>query len=83
MKIAGEDFKGMIETVQFVSEGQQCVTIPITRDMILENEEQFIAVLRSKDSAVHIDQPSAVITILDADCMNINLVLHNYYLQLL
>ena len=70
MKTAGEDFESMIETVQFVSEGQQCVTIRITRDMILENEEQFIAVLRSKDSAVHIiDQPSATITILDADCM--------------
>ena len=68
---AGEDFEGMIETIQFMSEGQQCVNIPITRDMTLENEEQFIAVLRSKDSAVHIDQPSAVITILDADCMKI------------
>ena len=75
MQTAGEDFEGMIETIQFVSEGQECVNIPITRDMTLENEEQFIAVLRSKDSAVHIAQPSAVITILDADCMNINLVL--------
>lgn len=51
------------------------MNIPIIMDMTLENEEQFIAVLRSQDSAVKIDQPSAVITILDADCMKTNLII--------
>ena len=63
----------MIEIIQFESEGQQCVSIPITRDMTLENEEQFIAVLISKDNAVNVDQPSAIITILDADSMHYKL----------
>ena len=44
------------------------MNIPITMDMILENDEQFVAVLRSQDSAVKFSQSSAVITIVDADC---------------
>ena len=52
----------------FEYEGEECVNIPIAMDTILENDEQFIAVLRSQDSAVKLDRSSAVITLLDSNC---------------
>ena len=55
----------------FEYEGEECVNIPITMDTILENDEQFIAVLRSQDSAVKLDRSSAVITFLDSNCRKI------------
>ena len=46
------------------------MNIPITMDMVLEGEEQFVAVLRSKDSAVKLAQSTVLVTFLDADCTN-------------
>lgn len=64
--IAAGDYNGAIDAIVFENEGVQCVNVPITMDMILENDEQFIAVVRSQDSAVRLAQSSALITIVDS-----------------
>ena len=68
--VASADYNGTSEIIQFEDGGQQCVNIPITMDMVLEGEEQFVAVLRSQDSAVKLAQSTALVTLLDADCTN-------------
>ena len=54
-------------TITFESAGQECVSIPITADMILENKERFLVVLRSQDSGVNLGLSSAMVRIIDAN----------------
>ena len=53
--------------ITFESAGQECISIPIIADMILENKERFLVVLRSQDSEVNLGLSSAMVRIIDAN----------------
>lgn len=63
----GDDFIEMSRSINFEAEGQQCVNVTVVMDMILESGEQFVAVLRSQDSAVKLGSSSALVTIMDSN----------------
>ena len=56
-------------TVEF-TEVQECITIPIFRDDVVENAERFTVEIISSDLAVHVTIPST--TVLISDCSGIN-----------
>jgi len=56
-------------TVEF-TEVQECITIPIFRDDVVENAERFTVEIISSDLAVHMTIPST--TVLISDCSGIN-----------
>ena len=55
-------------TVEF-TEDQECITIPIFRDDVVENAERFTVEIISSDLAVHVTIPST--TVLISDCSGI------------
>ena len=65
---AGVDFNDVTTTLQFNSgTNRQCVDIPVVNDTVLENDEDFFAVLNSTDSSVIVSPDTARVVIEDND----------------
>ena len=76
--LSDADFGEMSSNIYFETSGQQCVNITVEMDQLLESREQFIAVLRTQDSAVKLGQSSAVIMIADSNSKSISVQNSDY-----
>ena len=66
--IAVMDYNATSEVLEFTAAGEQCVSIPINMDGVLEEEgEQFTVVLTTRDDAIRIGQQFATVTIMESD----------------
>jgi len=66
--IAVMDYNATSEVLEFTAAGEQCVSIPINMDGILEEDgEQFTVVLTTRDDAIRIGQQFATVTIMESD----------------
>ena len=66
--IAVMDYNATSEVLEFTAAGEQCVSIPINMDGVLEEEtEQFTVVLTTRDEAITIGQQFATVTIMESD----------------
>jgi len=66
--IAVMDYNTTSEVLEFTAAGEQCVSIPINMDGVLEEEtEQFTVVLTTRDDAITIGQQFATVTIMESD----------------
>ena len=62
------DYNATSEVLEFTAAGEQCVSIPINMDGVLEEEgEQFTVVLTTRDDAIRIGQQFATVTIMESD----------------
>ena len=59
------DFHESIESIQFDEEGQQCIDVRIKMDEIVENRDEIVVVIRSREEDVIFSRSSAVIAIKD------------------
>ena len=64
---ADEDYQSLSQTLTFVEEGLICTNVEITEDLILEDDEVFMASTLSNDLAVIIASPNVNITVLDSN----------------
>ena len=64
--LADVDYQSLAISLTFVSNGTMCTTVQLFVDSSLENEEVFVALLTSNDTAVNISSPSAEIFIVDS-----------------
>jgi len=66
--VAVMDYNTTSEVLEFTAAEEQCVSIPINMDGVLEGEgEQFTVVLTTRDDAIRIGQQFATVTIMESD----------------